>query len=295
MPVIGPLEDSYLTEKDIKSVADSLVFLVTLSTGNNDPTLEPGLPKLRTDRHPIDNRAIAEQYQIEQWVIPGVSCFVRVMYSSDGRFQFPPRNPDQDPGFKAWEITSAAVVMEVPILIQRPVLKGCTGGSAQWSYQWFRENFKIWVGTTNVIREVTVGRFTTSDRLAIEAQVNRLHLLDPNGQGTTYYRFLGADEKQTSPTVWKIRYRWIRDKGNRAPQSTAIPPTYSGGVVLPPPRGSYEAYQVFYPLGGFDPCNQSSIAEPQILTVKTYDERPAAQGGDVDPTGARDLQWRPLD
>lgn len=295
MPVIGPLDDSQLIQADIKSSSNVDHYIVTLSTGVRDPLLEPGLPTYGS-QHPIRKTLLVDKLGVDKWILPGSSCYVAVYYSSDSRWKFPSRNPDTTPGFKAWALDDTTNVIEMPLLFERPVLKGCiTGTTAEWTYQWFRENFKISVGITNVERTLTVSSFSTTDRLNIEAQVNKLHILDPNGTGSIYYKFLGASVRQTSPAVWSINYRWFRDPGNAAPQVSGLPAGIDpNSVVLPPVRGQFEAYQVYFPMGGFDPCNQSSIARPAIYSIKPYDPRPMNQGGDISQFGARDLPGSPL-
>lgn len=299
MPVVGPLETSYLTEKDIDTTADSLLYLVTLSTGNLDPLTEPGLPPIKS-KHPWHQSALVDRYAIDQWIKPGIDCYVRVYYSSDGRFKFPNNTP-QEVGFKKWSMQDTTRVVALPVLFERPVLKGCVNGSSSWTYQWFREDVQVTIAIGTVQRTVIVGSLTSADRAAIKAQYNKLHSLAPNGTGTEYFKFLGAQIEQIGKSTgdtsgkWQITYRWSSDPGNAAPQATDIPAQYQGSVILPPPRRPFFEYRVFFPTGNFDPCNQSSIAEPQILDVPTYDTRPIAQGGDVAPKGAVNLPGRPLD
>lgn len=294
MPVVGPIIPSHLYESDSKSAADRLVYHVTLSTGVTNPLKEPGLPQYG-DKHPILEGALVDRFGIQEWIIPGSKCAVVVYYSSDGRFRFP-QFPQPDPSFRPWEIETTGTVLELPTLWQRPVLKGCVSGSqGQWTHQWFKELYKVEIGLSNVQRTVTVTSFSSADRLYIENQYNRFHLLDPNGQGSRLYRFKGGTERQTGTAQWTITYRWIRDNGNGGIQlsslGSGIDPT---SVVLPPARQSFYAYQVYFPLTGFDPCSQSSAAVPSIFTIPTYDVRPASQGGDVDALAARNLPGNPL-
>lgn len=294
MPVQGPIQGSELAKLDVRSSADELIYLVTLSTGNLDPRREPGVPQPnQANQHPFDATLLVDRVEIEKWVIPGASAFVRVLFSSDRRFKFPPRNNSADPNFKVLELDDSSTILKMPFVLRRPVFKGCVNGSGQWTYQWFRDDKQLGISTLHVNVTLNVQTFGPQQLKIIEGERNRFHYLGGPNASDSIARFTRWTTRNLSSDLTQITYSWEQDSGNGAPTAAQLPAGIDpADIVLPPARKPFEAYQVHFPLGNYDPCDQSSIAVPVILSIPTYDNRNAPVG-DISPNGLAHLPGDP--
>jgi hypothetical protein len=182
--------------------------------------LTPTAPIMRVDRmeaSPADG-GIALTWNVD------------VIYSSDGRFRFPPANDNSNALYKTIQDTFSRAELVCPYLVRQsipnPLGPGQSGPPTPVT-DWLQGTLKIDTYLENVQIVLNRPTYTFAERAAIQAQQNKYHYLSSTDT-SRLFRFNGCEVCQRSPTLWVYTYSWVGEGGI----SGTLAPDAANGVAI---------------------------------------------------------------
>lgn len=198
-----------------------------------------GLPGFNTS-HPDAPALKLDRYAVTQTNSGGIVLEAQAMYSTDRRYSFPDRPPDDAPDFYVFEFSRLTKAINIPI-IRLTKMTAAANDTAVTKSVYVVEPFPV----NHTILEFTIRfnhqPFTPAEREIIRSQHDKLHKIN-DGVANRWYLFNGGNDITIAADKEQTTYSWYNDPGTDP--FPVSPPDMSGGkkiIEVPDPAALWEA------------------------------------------------------